>query len=316
MKYLVTGASGFVGKILCTELTNMGHLVCASSHVPNTLFPEFVFFDFSGTQSQVNAADAFNSVDCIIHCAAKAHILKENDSDIVDSYRTVNIESAIKIARYAIKFGVKRLIFLSTIGVYGKPLKTSHRLDSNDPVSPLGWYAISKYEAEMSLQKIAAQSGLELVIIRSPLIYGPGVKGNFLRLMRLINTGLPLPFRCFSNKRSFVSIDNFIDLIICCARHPKAANQIFLVSDNRDLSLPELIGFLSNFMDKPTKLFAVPIPMIRVITKILKKEEDFNKLNNALLVNIDNTCKILGWTPKNNLEIGLRKMAESFLETQ
>jgi nucleoside-diphosphate-sugar epimerase len=318
MKILITGSSGFLGNALQIELKKRGFLYrCITrqdkSFLKNKLQNEENFF-VEDINSHTDWSKPLYNIKCVIHCAARAHIINEKEVDSLAAYRKINVEGTRNLAEQASIAGVKRLVFISSIGVNGPFTGNSTFFSHNDYPVPVDNYAISKLEAEQALKEVSAKTGLEVVIIRPPSIYGPGVKGNFLRLLNLINYGLPLPFGRINNLRSYIGLDNLVDFIICCMEHPKASGQIFLVSDGVDLSTRDLIKKISIIMKKNIFFFPVPIFLLRFLSYIIGKHKDLERLVNSLQIDYSWSTKILGWSPPKSLEHGLIKMTESYLK--
>jgi len=239
MRITLTGATGFVGQAVLTELLSLQHTVNVVSREQSTNQSEsksVIETAVGEIGSGTDWSDAVANVDCVVHCAARAHVMNETNADAIAAYRAVNVEGTRKLAEQAADAGVSRLIYLSSIKVNGEQTISGSRFCSGDVAFPEDDYGISKWGAEQALYEVSARTGLEFVIIRPPLVYGPEVKGNFLSLLSWLNKGIPLPLGAVHNQRSLVGIDNLVDLIITCIAHPAAANQTFLVSDDEDLS--------------------------------------------------------------------------------
>lgn len=252
--------------------------------------------------------------DIVLHLAARAHVLIETSSAPLEEYRAANRDATLALANAAAQAGVRRFVFVSSIGVNGNSNVVPFR--AGDSVSPQDDYAISKHEAELGLQQIAAQSGLEVVIVRPPLVYGPQVKGNFLRLLRLCASGVPLPLASVAGNRSLISVWNLCDLLTQCVRHPAAAGRVFLAADGEDIALPQLICTLASGMGKRCRLFPAPIALLRAGAKALGKGAAFDKLTESLRVDITETQRVLGWQPPVRLRAGLLRTAEWYAGRQ
>jgi len=313
---LVTGATGFIGSALCNSLRECCHVVrgvvrTMDSLTPGVSGPNYVAIGDIG--SETDWSPALPGMECVIHCAARAHVLRETESDALAVYRTVNVEGTKQLAEQASVAGVKRLVFLSSIGIHGICTHGSHRFAHDDVPAPTEDYAISKWEAEQALLKISARTGLEVVIVRPPLVYGPNTKGNFLRLLQLIASGLPLPLGALRNQRSLVGLDNLIDLLAHCIDHPAAVGQTFLVSDDHDLSTSDLVRKLAHALGQSSRLLAVPLPLLRLGGRITNKVSEIERLISSLQIDISHTREVLGWTPPVSVDGGLRKTAEWYL---
>jgi UDP-glucose 4-epimerase len=247
---------------------------------------------------------ALIGIDVIIHLAARAHVLNDAASNPIAEYRYVNVDCSLNLARQAAQVGVKRFIYLSSIKVNGEFTSSGEPFKADDIPSPKDFYGVSKYEAELGLRAIADEVGMELVIIRPPLVYGSGVKGNFLNMMRWIAKSVPLPLGAINNLRSLVGLENLVDLIIVCIKHVNAANQIFLVSDDEDLSTPDLCINLGIALNSPAKLVKIPVPWLYFFTIIVGRRKMLDRLCSSLQVDILKTKKMLGWSPKVSVSKG------------
>lgn len=294
MTCLITGATGFVGKSLCILLEQNKYLIKLSDQRLSIL-------DWS---------HELLTIDTVIHLAARVHIIKDRSTNPLSDFRNVNVDGTLNLARQAAAAGVKRFIFLSSIKVNGEFTLPNQPFKANE-ANPQDPYGISKHEAEIGLRDIAAETGMEVVIIRPPLIYGAGVKANFASLSRIVKAGMPLPLgSVINNRRSFVSLQNLIDLIITCIDHPKAANQTFLVSDDDDVSTSELIRKIAKAQNVPTRLFPVPIIFLKSLAKVFGKLEIEQRLLGNLQVDITKNKTLLGWQPPYTLEEGLGMMVD------
>lgn len=313
---LVSGANGFIGKQLCAELSRQGQSVRAAVRLarPGNLLENVATVSIGEINGETDWTDALHGVKVVIHLAARVHVMKTNASSRLDELHKVNIDGAWNLARQAHDAGVQRFIFISSIKVngestpFGQPYTTEHQPAPIDP------YGISKCEAEDALRQLADETGMELVIIRPPLVYGPGVKANFHSMMYWLNKGIPLPLGSIQNKRSFVALDNLIDLIITCIDHPAAANQTFLAGDGEDLSTTELLQRLGKALGKPARLFSMPIWALTVGATVLGRRDMAQRLCNSLQVDISKACDLLGWQPPVSVDDALKKTAAAFLQ--
>ena len=308
---LVTGASGFVGSALVTHLAQQGFTVRACSRSmarhPNALVQSVSGVDLL-TVHDLTALLA--GVSTIVHAAARVHVMHETSTDPLADFRLMNVDLTLRLARQAAAAGVKRFVFLSTIKVNGESTPVGQAFLATDRPNPQDAYAISKFEAERGLEKIAAETGLEVVIIRPPLIYGPGVAANFGRLLSWVKNGIPLPLACVTvNRRSFVAIDNLIDFIVVCLKHPKAANQIFLVSDGHDVSTAALLRGMASAMNRKALLLPIPVRWLAGGAKLFGMNEIAQRLLQNLQVDIVKNEVLLGWVPPLSLDQGLQRVA-------
>lgn len=245
-------------------------------------------------------------IDVVVHLAARVHVMREQSCDPLSEYRKVNTAGTVNLASSAVKHGVKRFIYISTIKVNGEQT-TAHPFTISDSVAPVDPYALSKWEAEQALWSIASDNKLEVVVARPPLIYGPGVKGNIIRLIKMIDKGLPLPFGAIDNKRSLIGLDNFISFLLCCIQHPEAAGHTFLVSDGHDVSTPELIREISIALSKNPRLLAVPVPILNLLAKMTGRQEMMRRLLGSLQVDSSQASDVLGWHPNVDFALGISK---------
>jgi len=317
MNILITGANGFVGKALCYEiLRSSTHKIFAATRSTHgqTGLPEFIEPVFiTSLQDLSQRSDIISQVDCIIHLAARVHQMKDNAAHPLSAFRLINTEATYQLARAASEQGVKRFIYLSSIKVNGEQTIQDHPFTPEDPPAPQDPYGISKAEAEIQLKRIASETGLEVVIIRPPLVYGSGVKGNFLSMMRWLDKGLPLPLGAIYNRRSLVSLPNLVNLITTCFDHPAAANQTFLVSDNADISTTELLRCMARSLGKNPRLIPVPTYFLKLITSLLGKHSLAVRLCGSLQVDIRKTQTLLNWNPPISLDEGIKLTAQDFL---
>ncbi|MFC1551716.1 NAD-dependent epimerase/dehydratase family protein [Candidatus Latescibacterota bacterium] len=317
-KVLVTGSNGFVGQAVCRQLAQKGYLVKAvimkgTNNIyssTNTISPIII----NSIEPNTDWTDILDNIDTIVHLAARVHVMKENSFKSIEEYRRINTESTINLVKNAIKMKVRRIIFLSTVKVYGINSQNRPFIET-DLTYPKDPYAQSKLEAEMKLFEIASHSALDVVVIRSPLVYGPGVKANFLRLMQFVNLGIPWPFGKLNNTRSYIYLENLADAIITCSNHSAAANQIFLVSDGHDMSTPELLRNLSISLGKISRMFNFNGSLFYKLCKLLRKTEQVNRLFGSLTVDTSKIRRELNWTPPYKVKEGLRETAEWFKKT-
>lgn len=305
MNVLVTGATGFVGKSLVATL-NAAYQVRIAVRVPVESGKQKGCFFVGNIDGGTNWQHALTGVDVVIHLAARVHVMNEVEADPLAEFRQVNVEGTINLARQAIKAGVRRFIFVSSIKVNGEQTPFGQPFTALDTPSPQDAYGISKYEAEQGLLALAKETGLEVVIIRPPLIYGAGVKANFASMMRTVKRGIPLPLGAIHNKRSFVFVGNLVSLIIKCIDHPKAANQVFLVSDGHDVSTTELLQACAIALGVKSKLLPVPQKMIEVGAALVGKTAVMQRLCGNLQVDIEHTRRLLGWEPPYTVADGLK----------
>ena len=309
MSILVTGANGFVGKLLVSDLLKKQYDVVGVLRSQNDNQADVKMAAIGAITAVTDWSTALSAIDVIVHLAARVHVMNDQASDPLAEFRKVNVDGTLNLARQAVKAGVKRFIFVSSIKVNGELTQVDKPFAASDIPCPQDAYGISKYEAEQGLLKLAKETGLEVVIIRPPLIYGGGVKANFASMMKAVKSGFPLPLGAINNKRSFVYVGNLISLILKCIDHPSAANQVFLVSDGRDLSTTELLKVCAQSLDVSPRLLPVPQRFLEVAAKILGKENLAQRLCGNLQVDITKTRQLLDWEPQFTVEDGLKDVA-------
>lgn len=314
----ITGATGFIGSALVDYLlaSTTGALRIAvrdakAGHSPRV---QVVKTGSLGPDNQWH--DFVAGVDVIVHCAARVHVLDESGADAALEYRRTNVQGTLNLAEQAAAAGVGRFVFISSIKVNGEETQPGHAFEADGPVRPADPYGVSKMEAEEALRHLASRTGMELVIIRPVLVYGPGVKANFLSMMRWLDKGVPLPLGAIDNRRSLVALDNLVDLIATCTTHPAAAGHTFLASDDRDLSTTELLRQMGAALGKPARLVPVPMWLLRAAARALGKRSFSQRLCGSLQVDIAKTRNVLGWTPPITVEAAMRKTAHYYLEHQ
>jgi nucleoside-diphosphate-sugar epimerase len=301
---LITGVTGFIGRELCTRLLaaerDLRYVIRNSLSLNN----EVVVTDI-GPDTQWK--EALTDVDTVIHLAARVHIMKDDISDPLAEFRRVNVAGTLNLARQAAAAGVKRFIFLSSVKVNGEETSSGRFFTEQDTPAPQDPYGFSKQEAEEGLHRLTKETGMEVVIIRPPLVYGPGVKGNFLSMVRWISKGIPLPLGAIHNQRSLVALDNLVDLIITCIDHPAAANQTFLVADGEDLSTTDLLRRVGQALGKPARLVPVPVGLLKLGAVLIGKQAIALRLCGNLQVDTSKAREVLGWDPVVSLDEGLKK---------
>ena len=312
---LVTGATGFIGNVLCQRLVADGYTVRyavrSSDHPATALFSEMERCLIGEIGPDTDWSKALAGIDTIVHLAARVHQMKDHAADPLSEFRYVNVAGTDRLAQMAVKAGVKRFVFASSVKVHGEERDIRYR--ESDPLLPQDNYGISKMEAEQVLRQIEAESSLRVTIIRSPLVYGPGVKANFLSMMKVIASGVPLPLASVANKRSMIYVGNLVDAISLCVRHPTAAGRSYLVSDGDDVSTPELIRRVSSALNRPARLYPFPTAFLRLIGRLLGKSPAIERLTGTLQVDISNIRTELGWRPPFTMQDGLSATAKWFI---
>lgn len=312
---LLTGASGFIGGEVLRSGLRRGLSVrpvfrkpsaCAAAAGDAILVPTLA--------GDTDWTAALNDVDVVIHCAARVHVMKDSAADPLEAFREINVRATLNLARQAAQVGVRRFVFVSSIKVNGERTSVDGAYSAKDEPEPEDAYGRSKAEAEAALKALANETGLEVVIIRPPLVYGPGAKGNFLKMVQWVSRGVPLPLGGVTdNRRSFVALDNLVDLILTCASHPHAANQTFLVSDGEDLSTAELLSRVALALNRHPWLIRVPPTGLRLCLGLLGKQSVADRLLGSLRVDMTSTRELLDWTPPVSVDEELRKVALSRL---
>lgn len=314
---LITGASGFVGRALVAQLIKQ-QPVRISLRAPSLgETPPGVEVVGAQLSPDQDWSDAVVGVRVVVHCAARVHVMNEDSPDPLAEFRRVNVDGTLCLARQAAAAGVKRFVFLSSVKVNGEQTEARAPFFADQRANPSDPYGVSKMEAEEGLRALARETGMEVVVIRPPLVYGPGVKANVLAMMRWLTRGIPLPLGAVTgNKRSLVALDNLVDLIVICLDHPAAANQTFLVSDGESLSTAALLQRMGAALGRPARLVWVPVSLLRMGATLLGKRGVAQRLCGSLEVDIGKTKKLLGWTPPISVDEGLRRTAVHWIESQ
>jgi nucleoside-diphosphate-sugar epimerase len=299
---LITGTTGFVGSALLPALSHYHHI----RPVTRAEFGDFL--------PTTDYTAALSHAEVVIHLAARAHIMHDTAADPLKEFRRANTAGTLNLARQAAAAGVRRFIFLSSVKVNGEFTTPGKPFTASDVLAPDDPYGLSKYEAEQGLKEISVKTGMEIVIIRPPLVYGTGVKGNFLSMMHWLYKGIPLPLGAIHNQRSLVALDNLIDLIKVCIDHPAAANQTFLVSDGEDLSTTELLKRIGTTLGKPARLLPVPVSWLQKMATLLGKGDIALRLLGSLQIDMRKTCELLNWSPPVSVDEALHRTARAYLQ--
>lgn len=311
---LISGANGFVGRVLCDTLAKRCVAIRPGVRGAREQVSGVSPYVVGDIGAHTDWAPALEDVSEVVHLASRVHVMNESGSDIDALYRATNTFGTLRLAQQAADAGVKRFVFLSSIKVNGEERDEAY--SENDQPAPIGPYATSKRDAELGLWEVADRSGMEVVVIRPPLVYGPGVKANFLSMMRWLHRGVPLPFGAISNRRSLVSIGNLVDFIITCVDHPAAANETFMVSDGEDLSTTDLLVRLAAALEVKARLIKVPVPVLRLGATMFGQGETLRRLCGSLCVDASKANRLLNWSPPLSVDDGLRAAADHFRATQ
>lgn len=315
MNILVTGGAGFVGGALLKALTASGGYSLRTSVRRGGRDVSLAGVDVfvADLAPDTDWAEALGGVDAVVHTAARVHVMNDHAADPLAEFRRTNVEGTLALARQAVAAGVRRFIYISSVKVNGEDTLAGRPFTAESVPAPRDAYGISKMEAEQGLRKIAAGTGMEVVIIRPPLVYGPGVRANFKALMRAVARGVPLPLGSVHNLRSLVALDNLVDFMVTCIRHPQAANQTFLVSDGEDVSTSELVRRMARAMGRPARLVPAPMWLLLAGAGALGKRDVVQRLCGSLQVDLSKARQILGWIPPQSLDEGLRKAVEGYV---
>jgi len=311
-KIFLTGATGFIGGSVAKALANQAvvEVVAAVRSYSKALPTSVKQVQAGGLSENTDYTEALQSVDIVIHCAARVHVMKDHASDPLAEFRKVNVEGTLNLAKQAAEAGVKRFIFISSIKVNGESTSAEQPFTPDDRVATGDPYGLSKWEAEQGLFELAKETNMEVVVVRPPLIYGIGVKGNFQKMVMWVEKGVPLPLGAVHNQRSLVALDNLVNFIITCTTHTKAANEVFLISDGEDVSTTELLQKVAKAMGKKAMLISVPVGLMSFIAKLLGKEDVSNRLFGSLQVDSSKAKELLGWHPVISMDKQLKKIVK------
>lgn len=313
-RVLLTGATGFVGsavqqRIVADAYYDLTVAVRRVVAVPSTVRAVQV----ADLTAHTDWSEALQAVDVVIHSAARVHVMDDTSADPLAEFRKVNVDGTLRLAQQAVAAGVKRFVFVSSIKVNGEHTELGAPYTADTQPNPVDPYGISKYEAEQGLLALAHATGLEVVIVRPVLVYGPGVKANFRSMMKWVNRGVPLPLGAIYNKRSLVALDNLVDLILTCVAHPSAVNQVFLASDGKDLSTTEMLQELGVSLNKPARLLPVTMTWLNLVFTLLGRRDFNQRLCGSLQVDIKKNRELLGWRPPVSVEDAMDKTAQAYL---
>ncbi|WP_083925125.1 SDR family oxidoreductase [Thioalkalivibrio sp. ALJ15] len=313
-RVLVTGATGFVGGAVVQRLAADGRRVPVAGCRRSVSVPAGA--ELAVTPSLEPEADwsgALQGVEAVVHAAARVHVMDEDAADPLAEYRRDNVEGTLALARQAAQAGVRRFVFVSSIKVNGEQTASGSVFSASDAPAPVDPYGVSKAEAEAGLFALGRETGMEIVVVRPPLVYGPGVGGNFARMLQWIARGVPLPLGAVDNRRSLVGLDNLVDLLVTCLEHPAAANRVFLAGDGEDLSTTDLLRRVAAAMGRRARLVPVPPVLLRAGARAVGRGEMARRLLDSLQVDISHTRETLGWEPPVSVDEGLRRAVVSLV---
>lgn len=313
-KLILTGGSGFIGSQLLDSLVENNEDVSVVVRRKLKINKSVEQIEVAEIDSNTNWCRAVRGCDVFIHCAARAHVMKTENVDPLTAYRKVNVDGTLNLARQAAVSGVKRFVYLSSIKVNGEETVRGQKFCATDIHDPEDFYGISKSEAEKKLFLLGQETSMEIVVIRPPLVYGPGVKGNFLSMLSWLHKGVPLPLGAINNKRSFVGLTNLVDLIVRCVKHPAAKNKVFIAGDGEDVSTTELLEKISFALGKKSRLFPVSPTLLTLVAMVLNKRSVTRKLCGSLQIDISDTQDVLNWTPPMGMRDELRRTVDHYLE--
>lgn len=313
-RILLTGATGFVGSAVQQRVVTDAHYDLTVAVRRLAAVPDAVrAVQIADLTVQTDWRAALQDVDVVIHSAARVHVMSETATDPLAEFRKVNVDGTLALARQSVAAGVQRFVFVSSIKVNGEATDLGQPYTADALTNPSDPYGVSKYEAEQGLLALAQETGLEVVIVRPVLVYGPGVKANFRSMMKWVQRGVPLPLGAIHNKRSLVALDNLVDLILLCAEHPAATNQVFLASDGHDLSTTQMLQQLGIALGKRARLLPVPMSWLSVVFTLLGKRHFSQRLCGSLQVDISKNEQLLGWKPPVSVEDAMRKTTKAYL---
>lgn len=311
-RIIITGATGFVGTRLARSLAEAGYDVVEVGRKASSVAATFSCVD--DISDTADYSNAFSGCDAVIHLAARVHVMHDDVEDSLAAFREVNLHGTVNLARQAAAAGVKRFVYVSSIKVNGECTDVKPFTEADDP-HPQDPYGISKWEAEQALGKISRETGMEIVIVRPPLVYGPGVKANFYSLLKLTSKALPLPLGSIHNRRSMIYVDNLVDALIVCATHPAAAGQTYLVSDGEGVSTPQLVKAIAITMQRPDRVFPFPLSIMRLAARMIGKSSAVDRLTQSLEIDSSKIRNELGWRAPYSMQQGLQTTADWFLQS-
>lgn len=315
MRILVTGSSGFIGSRIVQRLAAdpSWQILAGYRRLPDVAPANVRTLALGDLSENFDWRDALADADVVLHLAARVHVMKDNARDPLGEFRRLNVQATARLAEQAAAAGVRRLVYVSSIKVNGEATSSLRPFRADDEPHPVDLYGLSKWEAEQAIRHVAAAGAMQVVVVRPPLVYGPGVRANFRSMMKWLHRGVPLPFAAIDNRRSLVALDNLCDLLATCARHPAAAGQTFLAGDGVDVSTAELLERLGRALGRPARLVPVPVSILQAAFSLVGKGDVGNRLCASLQVDIGKARELLGWQPPIGLDEGLTRAAQAFL---
>jgi len=305
-RIMVTGANGFVGQDFCAEALTRGFMVCGATRLSGTPLPNIKNVVVSDINCMSDWRLALEGCDIVVHLAARVHVMHESSDDPLAEFRHVNVAGTERLARSAAAAGVRRFVYVSSIKVNGEETSEGEAYTEQYNAAPQDPYGVSKWEAEQALHQVAKDTGLDVVIVRSPLVYGAGVKGNFAQMISVVAKGVPLPFASVNNKRSLIYVKNLVDALMLCATHPAAAGNTYLVSDGEDVATSDLLRKLAVAMGKKSRLFSCPVILLKLAATLVRKTDQAGRLLGSLQVDSSKIRSELGWVPPFSMDDGLK----------
>lgn len=311
MRFLVTGANGFVGTAMCAELVARGYAVRGAARTSIACADAFVNASIDGS---TRWGEALEHIDVVVHLAARVHVMNEVAVDPLPEFLQANVDGTLNLARQAVQAGVRRFVYVSSVKVLGECTPPGACFSEHSEPDPQDPYATSKFRAEQGLLELAQQTGLEVVIVRPPLVYGPGVRANFARLLNVVSRGTPLPFKGIANSRSLIFVGNLVDALIHCASHPAAAGQTYLVDDGAPISSSGLVAMMAAELGVPNRDFFLPVTLMRLGAALLRRQASVERLTQSLAVDSGKIRSHLGWVPPFETVEGMRLTARWFID--
>ena len=313
---LVTGANGFVGSAFCTEALRRGYRVRAALRgAPNFQIPGCEIATIAGIDSETDWSAALQNIDTVVHLASRVHVMQDHAANPLEAFRKVNVAGTEHLAHAAAAHGVKRLVYVSSIKVNGESTPADRHFSETDKPSPQDPYGLSKFEAEQALHRVSEETGIEIVILRPPLVYGAGVKGNFSQMLRVLKKGFPLPLASVHNRRNLVYVGNLVDALLVCTTHPAAVGQTYLVGDGENISTSQLLNELGRAMGHSAHLISCPIGLLNLAGRITGKSAQIDRLLGSLQIDSGKIRRELNWIPPYTLKQGLQATAEWYRNT-